>query len=91
MTSPTVSHARQLAASGQVAQAVARLEQASLQGDVDALFCLATWHLAGHGVVRDLERARGLLRRAVEIGHVDAALMEIALTANGSGWPVDWT
>ena len=91
MTSPTVSHARQLAASGQVAQAVARLEQASLQGDVDALFCLATWHLAGHGVVRDLERARGLLRRAVEIGHVDAALMEIALTANGSGGPVDWT
>lgn len=31
-----------------------------------------------------------LLRQAVQIGHVDAALMEIALTANGSGGPANW-
>jgi prolyl 4-hydroxylase len=30
------------------------------------------------------------VRRAVEIGHADAALMEIALTANGSGADADW-
>lgn len=41
-------------------------------------------------VVRDLGSARALIRRAVEIGHVDGALMEVALTANGSGGPADW-
>ena len=39
---------------------------------------------------RDLPAARRLLRRAVAIGHVDGALMEIALTANGSGGIADW-
>ncbi|WP_420144942.1 2OG-Fe(II) oxygenase [Sphingobium sp.] len=90
MTSTIVPHAQQLAASGQTMQAVAHLEQGAGRDDVDALFCLATWHLAGYGVARDLPRARDLLHRAVGIGHVDAALMEIALTANGSGAPVDW-
>lgn len=41
-------------------------------------------------LARDLARARELIRRAVTIGHVDAALMEIALVANGSGGPADW-
>lgn len=41
-------------------------------------------------VARDLARARELIRRTVAIGHVDAALMEIALIANGSGGPADW-
>lgn len=30
-------------------------------------------------------------RAATRIGHVDAALREVALTANGSGGPPDWT
>ncbi len=41
-------------------------------------------------LARDLVRARELIRRAVAIGHVDGALMEAALTANGSGGPADW-
>ena len=41
-------------------------------------------------VARDLPTARALIRRAVAIGHVDGALMEVALTANGSGGPADW-
>jgi prolyl 4-hydroxylase len=57
----------------------------------DALFCLAIWYLVGSHVARDLEKARQLLRRAVVIGHQDAALFEIALTANGSGATPDWS
>ena len=90
MTSTAVFTARQQASVGQTSRAVSILEQASRHGDVDALFCLATWHLAGYAVPRDLPRARTFLRRAVEIGHVDAALMEVALTANGSGGPMGW-
>jgi prolyl 4-hydroxylase len=41
-------------------------------------------------LARDLPAARALIRRAVAIGHVDGALMEVALTANGSGGPADW-
>lgn len=90
MPSPIPHQALGLAAAGQVAQAIALLQRGCAQGDVDALFTLATWHLAGHGVARDLAQARALLRRAVQIGHVDAALMEAALTANGSGGTADW-
>lgn len=90
MTSRAVLAAEQQAASGRLPQAVALLERAAASRDVDALFSLATWHLAAHGVPRDLARARDLLHKAVAIGHVDAALMEVALTANGSGGPADW-
>lgn len=67
------------------ASAVALLKTAGDQGDVDALMQLAIWHLVGDGIQRDLAAARGFLRHAVEIGHVDGALMEVALTANGNG------
>ena len=55
-----------------------------------ALVLLATWRMIGRPLPRDLPEARKLLRRAVEIGHVDGALMEIAMTANGSGGTADW-
>jgi prolyl 4-hydroxylase len=54
--------------------------------DPDALMQAAVSAL----LARDLAQARALIRRAVAIGHVDAALMEIALVANGSGGPADW-
>lgn len=69
---------------------VDRVRRAAAAGNVDALFTLATWMLAGDPVPRDLAAARALLGRARAIGHVDAALMEIALVANGSGGPADW-
>lgn len=58
--------------------------------DADALFRLATWYLAGDNLRRDVPKAIGLLGRAADIGHVDAALMHIALLANGAAAPPDW-
>lgn len=58
--------------------------------EADALFAEAVRRLAGEAVPRDLARARALLADARSAGHVDAALMEIALVANGSGAPADW-
>jgi prolyl 4-hydroxylase len=85
-----VSRADTLIAAGQTQRAVALLRDAAEKLDVDALFRLATWHLIGSHVQRDHTAARALLSRAVAIGHVDAALMEIAMTANGSGGAADW-
>lgn len=52
---------------------------ALLQAAVDAM------------VARDLLGARALIRRAVTIGNKDAALIEVAMAANGSGGPADWS
>lgn len=74
--------------------ALARSHQAVLQaaqrGDPEALFAVAFWHLAGDVVPRDLEKARQIFRMATEAGHADAAAVEIALAANGTGAPADW-
>jgi len=86
-----VETAYQEVTAGRVADAVALLEAAGTAGDAVALAELAVWYLRGTPVRRDLALARATLRRAVTIGHVDAALMEIALVANGSGAPPDWT
>lgn len=85
-----VEEAYRIVAAGRVAEAVALLEAAGEANDAVALMELAVWHLRGTPVPRDLARARTMLRRAATIGHVDAALMEIALVANGSGAPPDW-
>ncbi len=77
-------------AQGNAADAVALLAAAGDAGDAEALAELAIWHIGGRHVSRDLPAARALLRRAATIGHVDAALMEVALTANGSGGAPDW-
>ncbi|MDT8761118.1 2OG-Fe(II) oxygenase [Sphingomonas psychrotolerans] len=75
---------------GRVDEALAILHRAGDAGNADALAQLAVWFLSGIFVARDLSKARTLLRRAVAIGQADAALMEIALTANGSGAAPDW-
>jgi prolyl 4-hydroxylase len=90
MTSDAVRQAARIASSGQQAAAVALLEHAGDRGDIDALMQLAVWRLIGDVLPRDLPAARALLARAVAIGHVDGALMEVALTANGSGGRADW-
>lgn len=87
--SPTQEAAR-LVAAGETGRAVAMVEQAAAWDDVEALMRLATWRLIGAPLARDLPLARRYLRRAVTIGHVDAALLEVALTANGSGAEADW-
>jgi prolyl 4-hydroxylase len=90
MSSNPVEAAYRNVAAGRVADALALLEAAGAANDAVALAELAVWYLRGTPVQRDLARARAILRRAVTIGHVDAALIEIALTANGSGAPPDW-
>jgi prolyl 4-hydroxylase len=77
-------------AQGNIANGIALLELAAESGNVDALYRHAALLLAGERVARNVARARELLRRAVAIGHVDAALLEIAFTANGSGGPASW-
>lgn len=78
------------ASQGRSDEALRLLDAAGAAGNADALAELALWYLRGDVVPRDLAGARSALRRAVAIGHVDAALMEIALTANGSGAAPDW-
>jgi prolyl 4-hydroxylase len=75
---------------GQVSEALAVVSRGASIGDLDSLVQFAVWHLDGRHMARNLAGARRLLRSAVELGHVDAALMEIALTANGSGAPANW-
>ncbi|MFD1951461.1 2OG-Fe(II) oxygenase [Sphingomonas arantia] len=79
-----------LLTSGQPDAAVDIVRQAAAAGDAAAHFRLATWHLIGDPLPRNLQAARRYLTSAVAIGHVDAALMEVALTANGGGAPADW-
>lgn len=59
-------------------------------GSADSLLESAIQHLVGSAVPRDLRKARALLREAAAQGQQDAATMEIALVANGSGATSDW-
>lgn len=82
--SPT-EDANRLFAQNRADEAMALLLRAGEAGHVDALMQLAVLDFAGSHGPRNLPRGRKWLRRAVEIGHVDGALMEIAFVANGSG------
>lgn len=88
MAMNAVESAEQLVRRGDVAAASRVLEAAT--DDVEALAMLANWLLVGTLLPRDLPRARALLTRAAAIGHVDAALMVVAFTANGTGGDADW-
>jgi prolyl 4-hydroxylase len=88
--SAVTDQAAQLIAAGRREDGLSTLERAAGSGDVEALYALATHRLAGEIVPRDVPAARALLQRAIAIGHVDAALMEIAFTANGTGGAEDW-
>ncbi|MEG3123282.1 2OG-Fe(II) oxygenase [Sphingomonas sp. GB1N7] len=90
MTGRILAIAEKELAVGNHLAAVTLVEDAARADDVDAIMQLAVWHLLGTPLRRDLVAARALLKRAVAIGHVDGALMEIALTANGSGGSIDW-
>jgi prolyl 4-hydroxylase len=85
-----VDDANALAASGRGFDGLTQLLAAAKKGDAVATMEAAIWHLSGQWVPRDLPAARILIRRAVALGHVDGALMEVALTANGSGGTADW-
>lgn len=80
-----IDEANRLFAQRRIEEGLALLARAGDAGNVDALMQLAVLDFAGSHGPRNLPRGRKWLRRAVEIGHVDGALMEIALVANGSG------
>ena len=90
MASTAVDSALRLAAAGAVEKAVRVLSSASDGGDTEASMQLALWHLSSAELPRNLPEARRWLRTAAQGGHPDAALMEIALTANGTGTAPDW-
>jgi prolyl 4-hydroxylase len=69
---------------------IALARSAAAQGDVDAMVELASALLVGSKVPRDLPQARRLFGAAADLGHANAALTQVALTANGSGAPPDW-
>jgi prolyl 4-hydroxylase len=79
-----------LLSAGRRQDAIAFVVQAAASGHPDALFQHAVWHLIGDPLARDLPAARALLARARLAGQIDAASMEVALTANGSGAPAGW-
>lgn len=89
MNSP-VERATTLLQQGRTSDALALCQDAAARGDAAAAMQLANWYLVGRPVARDLAEARRWLRQATENGHADAALTEVALTANGSGGPADW-
>jgi prolyl 4-hydroxylase len=75
---------------GRTDHAVALVERALQAGDVDAIALMALWRLLGSPVARDLAQARRLLRAAAQAGDTVSAMMEIALTANGTGAASSW-
>lgn len=90
MSTDLLQRAEALLGARRPADAIALIRGAAERDDPDALMRMATWHLIGVPLPRDLAIARQWLRRAVLAGHVDAALMEVALAANGSGGRPDW-
>lgn len=76
---------------GRPADATALVERGVQSGDVDAIALLALWRLSGNPVSRDLAHARCLLRQAAEAGDAPSAMIEIALTANGTGAAASWS
>jgi len=86
----TSDRAASLAASGQVAEAVRMLSDASRAGDPDADFQLGLWLFSGQYLVRKLAVARQAFARAAAAGHGQAGAIYIAFVANGTGAPPDW-
>lgn len=83
--------ARRLLMEGRRDAAVALIESAVAKEDPDALFQQGLWRLMGDILARDLPAARMDFRRSGDLGHAEARLIDIALTANGSGAPADWS
>lgn len=75
---------------GRTAEAVSLNARGVATGDAGALFQRAMWTIIGQLVPRDLPAARRLLRDASARGHAEARLLDITLTANGTGGAPDW-
>lgn len=83
--------AAELLSRGKRSEAVAFVDRAIEAGNPDALFQQAMWWLIGDPLPRNLPMARTALAKARVAGQIDAALIEAALTANGTGARPDWS
>ncbi|MEG3169632.1 2OG-Fe(II) oxygenase [Sphingomonas sp. LB3N6] len=90
MHNDPIADAQAMLAAGRHADAVALVARHAAAGDAAALFQQGMWHLTGVPLPRDVPAARALLRQATERGSIDAGLIEVALTGNGSGATADW-
>jgi prolyl 4-hydroxylase len=90
MAENTSATAQRLLMEGRRDAAVALIESAAAHHDPDALFQQGLWRLTGDVLPRDLPAARMAFRRSGALGHGEARMIDIALTANGSGAPADW-
>jgi len=79
-----------LIAGHRIPEAISALAAAADRQDPEALFRLGFWQVVGDILPRDLAAARVAIGNAASLGHHEAQMMQIALTANGSGAPADW-
>lgn len=86
-----VENARSAAQGGKVAEAVALLTASGESGDADCWFELAWWNLQARGIPRNLARSRDCFGRAAALGHSRARIIHIALLANGTGGPPNFS
>ncbi len=68
-----LEEAQRLARAGRRDEAVALVRRSAAEGDLEAAFALANWHLYGLYVPRDVGAALALLRAAAASGHGDSA------------------
>lgn len=92
MTDPTpaVLKANKLLEAGALVQSADILRNAVKSGDAEAMYTLALWHVFGHPVIRDFERARTLFGQAAKAGHAPSARTYAVFVAIGAGGPASW-
>lgn len=91
MNAEIIKRANQLVADGHIESAFDILHKASASGDTACTTELGFWYLRGTEVGRDLSQAKKYLRQAASRGDLEAAAIDIALSANGSWGAPDWT
>jgi len=85
-----IDQAYALANRGDRPAAVALLEDGGRAGEADCWLELASWHLGGHIIPRNLSRSRECLGLAAGLGNAQAQNIYAAFVANGTGGPPDW-
>lgn len=90
MSEDSIRTAHQALAAGRIDAARQLLEGAADAGDDNALVELGFLHLSHRRGQEDIVAAHGCFARAAARGHGGAALIDVALTANGSSGTPDW-
>jgi prolyl 4-hydroxylase len=78
-------------ARGNPSEAIRIITERVKAGDPSAQFQRGLWQLIGAPLPRDLAAARIDFQNAANRGHVEAQMVDIALTANGTGSVPNWS